>query len=386
MVCRKNLFLVSFNNTLTSGETTMKNQNRMKGMIAYFLIAIMSFIFMAAGCKDTKEDAVPRPQISGVKIDPVAVSTVDDIYEVTGTVRSNQTSLVASRVMGVVTSVKVKEGDFVQKGQLLITIDDRDAEQRLRAANMSSEAAKQSQALAEKTWQRYKKLYDEEVVSQQEMDRMDTQKKLADAEYNRVRAMADEAATYLSFTKVTAPVSGRITEKRIETGSMATPGMPLLVVEGGGSSYIEVSIDAGVGPAVKTGMPVEAEIDTMLRPLAGVIKEVFPAVDPASRTFTAKIGFKNENPRSGLFARVRFPIGKKAAILVPERAVVRRGQLTGVYAVDDQGLVTYRLVRTGKSSSAGTEILSGLKTGDRIITDGMGKVVDGGIISGAEMK
>lgn len=364
----------------------MKNQNRLRLIIACLLTVIILFTFIITGCKDEKEDSVERPQISGVKIEPVTGSTVDDIYEVTGTVRSTLTSIVASRVMGTVTSIPVREGDFVQKGQLLLTIDDRDAEQRLRAANMSVEAAKQSQSLAEKTWQRYKKLHDEEAVSQQEMDRMDTQKKLADAEYSRVKAMADEAATYLSFTKVTAPLAGRITEKRIEAGSMATPGMPLLVVEGGGSSYIEVSIDAGVGPAVKTGMPVQAEVDTMPGSLAGFIKEVFPAVDPASRTFTAKIGFKNANPRSGLFARVRIPIGKKEALIVPERAVVRKGQLTGVYAVDDQGLVTYRLVRTGKSSAAGTEILSGLKAHDRIITTGIEKVMDGGVITGAEAK
>jgi len=364
----------------------MTKENHSRLIIAYFVAFILSLSLMTTGCKDKKEESVQRPQISGVKVEPVAVSTVDDIYEITGTVRSNQTSLVASRVMGVVTSVNVKEGDFVQKGQLLLTIDDRDAVQRLQAANMSAEAAKQSQSLAEKTWQRYKKLHDEEVVSQQEMDRMDTQKKLADAEYNRVKAMADEAATYMSFTKVTAPAAGRITEKRIEAGSMATPGMPLLVLEGGGSSYIEVSMDAGIGPAVKTGMPVEAEVDTMPRPLAGTIKEVFPAIDPASRTFTAKIGFKNANPRSGLFARVRIPIGKKEAVLVPERAIIRKGQLTGVYAVDDQGLVTYRLVRTGKSFAAGTEILSGLKARDRIITSGVEKVVDGGIISGEKMK
>jgi len=364
----------------------MKNQNRVQWLVSFLIILIVPSVFITTGCKDKKEISVERPQISGVKVEPVAISTVDDIYEVTGTVRSNQTSLVASRVMGVVTSVNVKEGDFVQKGQLLLTIDDRDAAQRLQAANMSAEAAKQSQSLAEKTWQRYKKLYDEDVVSQQEMDRMDTQKKLADAEYNRVKAMADEAATYMSFAKVTAPAAGRITEKRIEAGSMATPGMPLLVLEGGGSSYIEVSIDAGIGPAVKTGMPVEAEVDTIPRPLAGIIKEVFPAVDPASRTFTAKIGFKNANPRSGLFARVRIPIGKKEAVLVPAQAVVRRGQLTGVYAVDDRGLVTYRLVRTGKSFAAGMEILSGLKARDRIVTSGIEKVIDGGMISGEKMK
>jgi len=364
----------------------MKTKNRSGLIIVYLLTATLFFALMILGCKSKTEESIKRPQISGVKVEPVAVSKVDDIYEVTGTVRSNQTSLVASRVMGGVTSVSVKEGDFVQKCQILITIDDRDAIQRLRAAEMSVEAAKQSRDLTDKTWQRYKKLHDEEVVSQQEMDRMDTQKKLADAEYNRVKAMADEAATYLSFTKVTAPVSGRITEKRIDAGSMATPGMPLLVIEGGGSSYIEVSMDAGIENSVKTGMAVEAMIEPENRPVAGIVKEIFPAVDPASRTFTAKIGFKNARPRSGLFARVRIPIGKKEVMIVSAQSVVRKGQLTGVYAVDDQGLVTYRLVRTGKSSAAGTEILSGLNANDRIITAGIEKVVDGGVIAGAKGK
>ena len=364
----------------------MRKQNRYGFTLACLIAAIILCMFLMIGCKSKTEDSVKRPEISGVKVEPVAQSQVDNIYEVTGTVRSNQTSLVASRVMGTATSIPVREGDVVQKGQLLLTIDDRDAAQRLQAAKMLAEAAKQNSDLTDKTWQRYKKLHAEDVVSQQEMDRIDTQKKLADAEYNRVKAMADEAATYLSFTKVTAPVSGRITEKRIEAGSMATPGMPLLVIEGGGNSYIEVSIDAGIGPAVKTGMPVDAEVDTIAGPLAGFIKEVFPAVDPGSRTFTAKIGFKNANPRSGLFARVRIPIGKKQAIVIPEHAVVRKGQLTGVYAVDDQGVVTYRLVRAGKAFAAGTEILSGLKANDRIVTSSIERVIDGGMISGEKMK
>ena len=364
----------------------MRKQNRYGFKLACLIAIIILCMFLMIGCKSKTEESVNRPEISGVKVETVAASTVDDIYEVTGTVRSNQTSLVASRVMGVINAVHVREGDFVQKGQVLITIDDRDATQRLRAAEMAVEAAKQSQTLAEKTWQRYKKLHEGDVVSRQEMDRVETQKKVADAEYNRVKAMAGEAATYLSFTKVTAPVSGRITEKRIDAGSMATPGMPLLVIEGGGSSYIEVSIDAGIGNAVKTGMAVEAMIETENRPVAGIVREIFPAVDPASRTFTAKIGFKDANPRSGLFARVQIPIGKKEAIIVPAQAVVRKGQLTGVYAVDEQGLVTYRLIRAGKVTSAGTEILSGLNANDRIITAGIEKVIDGGVISGAKGK
>jgi RND family efflux transporter MFP subunit len=364
----------------------MEKQKRYRWALFYLLALFVLFAVMTSGCKGKQGESVKRPEISGVKVEPVAVSTVDDIYEVTGTVRSNQTSLVASRVMGVIDAVHVKEGDFVRKGQILATIDDRDAMQRLRAAHMAVETAKQSQSLAEKTWQRYKKLYDSDVISRQEMDQVETQKKVADAEYSRVKAMADEASTHMSFTRVTAPVAGRITEKRVDPGSMAIPGMPLLVVEGGDGSYIEVSIDAGAGNSVRTGMAVEAEVETWNRPLACMIKEVFPAVDPSSRTFTAKIEFKDVNPRSGLFARVRIPIGKKEAIIVPDQALVRKGQLTGVYAVDAQKRITYRLVRAGRVSAAGAEILSGLKAHDRIITAGIEKVIDGGVISGEKVK
>lgn len=365
----------------------MKEQSLHRLMVYCFLTAIILVAGMTAGCKGKqKEEAAKRPEITGVTVSPVSMSTVDDVYEVTGTVRANNTSIVASRVMGVVTSIPVREGDSVKAGQVILIIDDRDAVQRARAANMAVESAKQSQSLAEKTWQRYKKLYDENVISRQEMDQMDAKKKIADAEYERIKSMAEEARTYMSFARVTAPISGRITEKRIEAGSMATPGMPLLVIESGGSSYIEVFIDAGLGGKIKTGMIVEAIVETMDKPLAGMIREVFPSVDPLSRTFTVKVEIRNVSLRSGLFARVRIPVGKREAILAPDRAIVQKGQLTGVYAVDGQGIVTYRLVRKGNTSAGGTEILSGLTGTDRIITAGIEKVIDGGVLTGEKTK
>lgn len=134
----------------------MKKQRGPARIFVYMLAGAVLFALLLIGCQNKKEEPVERPAISGVEIEPVAVSTIDDVYDVTGTVRSSVTSLVASRVMGTVISLPVREGDAVRKGQLLLTIDDRDAVQRLHAANMSVEAAKQSQVLAETTWQRYK--------------------------------------------------------------------------------------------------------------------------------------------------------------------------------------------------------------------------------------
>ncbi len=365
----------------------MKEWNHRRFIVSCILTAMITLAALTAGCKgNTEKEAVKRPEIAGVKATPVSLSTVDDVYEATGTVRSNRTSTVAGRAMGVVTSLLVREGDTVKAGQILLIIDDRDAASRVHAANMAVESAKQSKSLAESTWQRYKNLYDEKALSRQEMDQIETQKKVAESEYERTVAMAQEAKTYLSFTRVTAPVSGRVTEKRIDAGSMVSPGVPLLVIEGGGGSYVEASVDAGLGAKVKTGMTVEAVVETMNQPIVGTIQEVFPSVDPLSRTFTIKVGLKDARPRSGLFARIRIPVGKREAILVHNQAIVRKGQLTGVYIVDNQGNVIYRLIRTGSTTVQGTEILSGLTVNDRVIMSGVEQLTDGDVLAGGKTK
>ncbi len=350
----------------------------------FLAAAVLLFGILSACGEKTQTAAAKRPEIKGVTVSYISLSTVDDISEVTGTVRSDRVSVVASRVMGVVTSVPVREGDAVKAGQLLATIDERVAAQQARAADMALESARQNTELASRTWQRHKNLYEEKALSRQEMDQIETQKKVAQAEYERAKAMVEETRTHLSFTRVTAPAAGTVIRKHIDAGSMASPGAPLVTIESGGSPYIEASLDAAWEGKVKPGQAVEAVIETQAKPLRGVIREVISAVDPQSRTFTVKVSLKDAQPRSGLFARLKIPAGKKEAIRVPNQALVYKGQLTGVYAVDRQGVVTYRLVRAGLSFAGMTEILSGLMPGDRVVTNGVDRVIDGGILTGEQ--
>ena len=126
--------------------------------------ALVLLWLLVASCGTTPADEqVKRPLVSGVKLLTAELSPVDEIYETTGTIRSGRESLVAGRTMGVVTSVLVSEGDLVSAGQLLLTIDNRDAAQRLQAAQMAVEAAKQNMLLQETTWRRYKNLFDEKL-------------------------------------------------------------------------------------------------------------------------------------------------------------------------------------------------------------------------------
>lgn len=353
--------------------------------VGAFVAAIALASFLTSGCQGKpQEEAVDRPVVDQVVVEKIVPSVVDEIYETTGTVKSERTSAVASRAMGVVTSLKVREGDVVRAGQLLLTLDDRDASQRLQAAGMALEAAKQQKMLAETTWQRYRNLYAEKALSRQEMDQIETQKKVAGAEYERAVAMAAEARTHQSFTRVMAPVSGRITQKHIDVGSMAAPGMPLLMIEEDGNYYVEAALDERWRTKVKPGSPAGVILASTGPEEQGFVRQVLPAIDPLSRTFIVKIGLKNSHLRSGLFARIRIPVGQMEALTVPEKAIVMKGQLTGVYVVDKQGVVTYRLIRAGRMAAAGVEVISGLAPGEDVITQGIERARDGGRLAGGK--
>lgn len=361
----------------------MKKHTGIRLNFVCFFMATLLSCCVAASCKGKNpEETAKRPVVDHVTVTPVVPSIVDEIFETTGTVRADRTSQVASRVMGVVTSLRVQEGDQVSRGQLLLTIDDRDAAERLQAATMALESAGQNKALQETTWQRYKNLFDEKALSGQEMDQIETQKKVAQAEYKRAKAIVAEARTYKFFTQVTAPVSGRISQKYIDAGSMANPGMPLIAIEESGSYYVEAAVDERLRNAIKPGMAVDILIGSTPTAYSGTIRQVLPSIDSLSRTFMIKVSFPHKQSRSGLFARIKIPVGKKEAMLVPQKAIVRKGQLTGVYAVDDHGKVTYRLVRTGMNYAEGTEVISGLTSKDKLITDGIERAIDGGIIAG----
>lgn len=322
-----------------------------------------------------------RPLIAGTTVGKIESVKVKDCYEASGTIRARTTSVIAGRVMGTVMSVNVRTGDRVKAGQLLAVIDDRDAVQKVRAAEQAFEAAKQNREMADLTYRRSKKLHDERALSKQEIDQIETQKKVSNANYEQAKAGLEEARIWHGFTRINAPVAGVVTDKRIDPGSMAVPGVPLFTVESEEGFQLEVAADESLSGKLKAGMQAPITIDAQNLKTNGKIVEVSPAVDPSTRTFIVKFVLSDRGLKSGLFARACLPRGEREAILVPKEALVEKGQLTGVYAVDSQGIVTYRLVRTGRSYENNIEVLSGLDAGESILTAGLEKAVDGGRIA-----
>jgi RND family efflux transporter MFP subunit len=298
-------------------------------------------------------------------------------------------------MMAMVTSLRVKEGDRVRAGQLLLTLDDSDvvqkvkaAEEGFREARNAVEAAKEQKNLVDVTYRRYKNIYDQKALTGQELDQIKTRQKVAESELDRAGAAAAraeagvlEARAYGSFTRITSPVNGYVTGKSIEVGNMAAPGMPLLTIEDSSSYRIEAGVDEGLAEKIHPGMNASVYIGSLDREMTAKVTEVVPSVNPASRTFLVKIGLAGQGLRNGFYGKVSLPVGMKSALLVPGNSVVDKGELTGVYTVDRDSVVRYRLVRVGKTYGGKVEILSGINPGDRVVVGGVEKAVDGGIFT-----
>lgn len=354
------------------------------------ILSLIILSTLTAGCISDKEKVPERPQVSDVEVKTINKTAVDDFYETAATVKSKISSVVSSMIMGQVTSLRVKEGDKVRIGQLLLTIDSRDTAQKAMGAQAGvnealkgAEEADQNRKLSNKTYQRYENLYKENVLTKQEFDQISTQKKVADLQYqramhgvNRAKAGLGEVGVYQSYSRVTAPVSGIVVQKNTDLGSMAAPGQPLLTIETPSNLELVADINESMIDKIKIGTPVYLESEG--KNIKSKITSVIPIIDPMTRTFKVKIALSSLN--SGGYAKVKIPVAKKEAIAVPQNSVVQKGQLTGVYTVDEKNIISYRLIRTGKTFGNNVEVLSGLSSGDKIITSGIEKAIDGGEI------
>ncbi|MGO9862760.1 MAG: efflux RND transporter periplasmic adaptor subunit [Terriglobales bacterium] len=318
--------------------------------------------------------------ISVVTLQP---ANVPDLVEAVGTVRAAQSSDLASQMMGNIVEIRVHEGDHVQRGQVLAVIDEsqpRAAVDRATAADIAAQqqlvVADSDLALAESTLKRYQNLYDKKSVSPQEFDEVKARQQAARARRDMAQAgQAQAKATLigarisLEYTRVRAPFDGVITEKKADTGTLASPGMTIFTIEDVRRYRLEATVNENDLRYIRTGQQVSVVVDVLDNTgLEGKVVQIVPAADVASRSFLVKIELPtNPRLRSGLFGRVQFSRGQRQALLIPRSAVVERGQLQGVFVLDQNQIASLRYITLGKQSGTDIEVLAGLQNGERLV-------------------
>lgn len=301
----------------------------------------------------------------------------------TGTVHARETAIVSAQVMGRIQQVLVREGDNVRAGQTLAVLDDAaqrasaDQAQAAAKAAQSEQAAAQTDArLAASTLDRYRRLEAEKSVSPQEMDEVARRAEAAAARLEAVRAQTDAALaqvsgarTMLGYTRLVAPFSGVVTARMADPGTLAMPGVPLLQVDQAGALELYATVDESAIGAVHKGMNVRVAIDGVSSTdIAGTVAEIVPAADPANHSFQVKIALPSSSQlRAGMYGTAEFANGARQAILIPRSAVVFRGSLACVYALDGQGIAQLRYLTLGATQANLVEVLSGLSSGERLV-------------------
>lgn len=358
----------------------MNRMNTKRRLSFLVLIAVVSL----GGCSSEQTRTAPSPEtVRNIPLLAVQQANVTDLLEAVGTVRAAQTSEVASQMMGNIVEIRAREGDHVHRGQVLAVIDDSQplaAVDRATAADLAAQqqlvGADSDLALAESTLKRYQNLYEKKSVSPQEFDEVKARQQaalsrrdMAKADQAQAQAALSQARTSLDYTRIRAPFDGVVTEKKADSGTLASPGLPIFIVEDVRHYRLEATVNENDLQYVRTGEQISVVIDAFDDAgLKGKVVQIFPAADAASRTFLVKIELPTDTHlRSGLFGRAQFSRGERQALLIPRSAVVERGQLRGVYVLDQNKVASLRYITLGKPSGAEVEVQAGLQDGERLV-------------------
>lgn len=362
--------------------------------------------------------ALAQQTVAQVPAREVAAQSRDIVewYEAVGTIRPKTETTVESQVQAKILDVKVRPGQTVEKGELLVVLDDRElsaraerADRAVASARASRNQAREAIAAAKAAFdnaqadhQRIKTLFASRTVTAQEMDRSEAEFlraqsaleqardgfEAAEGQVAQAEKALEEARIASGHTRIQAQAAGEVVKRLAEPGDLALPGKPLLVLHTGRALRLEALVREGLISRVKLGDAFPVRVTALAVPgaapglvggpevegsggLTATVEEIVPSADPLTRTFLVKAALP-ETPGlyPGMFGRLFIPLGTRQAVVVPRNAVRRVGQLEMVTVKDGDTSRSYA-VKTGQALEDGhVEILSGLAGGETLLIPG----------------
>lgn len=352
-----------------------------------FKITALITLFTFFGCKEsTVEKVNVKEEVIVVKVAKVSTNNTTPFITSSGKVVAENSANISTRIMGYVKKVYVKTGSKVVKGQLLIEINNND----LQAKKLQAQAnVYQSEAVfnnSQKDLKRFQQLFKENSASQKELDNIIAQFKVSKANLTAAKEMLNEVESQFNYFKITAPFDGVIVNKFIEEGNMANPGTILLSVENTNTVKIETMVSEKEITGIKKGAEVKVIISAINTQLKGKIAEISSSSINTGGQFLVTILLDKTNVKvlSGMYATVQFSSEIKtteSAVLIPEKAIIKRGQLQGIYTISTSGTAILRWLRLGKKQGENVEVISGLTNGETYIVSSTSKLFNGAKVS-----
>ena len=341
--------------------------------------ALLLSAVLLSGCG---KEAAPEAKAPLVRTQTVTAGSTAQAAEYAGSVRGRYEKNMAFQVGGQIVGRDVQLGDRVSAGAVMMRIDPKDVAQKTTAADAQAEAASAQLALAETNLARYRQLYAEAAIAAAVLDQYQTAYDAALAAYQAAAAQATEAHNALSYTELVADADGVVSGLSAEVGQVVAAGQTVLTFVESGEMEVEINVPENRLPNISVGKNVEVSFWAMANTKArGVIREIAPMADPATRTYKVRVAVPN--PPAGMALGMTASVnvtGEKADALqqdtvLPMSAIYQTGEKPCVWIVKE-GKVSLREISV-VSFGANEAIVRGLSAGDVVVTAGVHKLHEG---------
>ena len=344
---------------------------------------------VAAGCGRMRtSDGVVAPPVP-VQTGRALLQTLPITESAIGTVQTLRMVVVKSQVDGVIAQIHFREGDEVQAGDLLITLDRRPFENNLRSARADLATARAQAEHAQAEAVRYQQLDQQQAISKEQLSQLLTDMETTKAQVQVKEAAVANAELQLSYTEICAPIAGRTGQLNLHEGALVKAndaGFTLVTINQLAPIAVAYAVPeaslASLRSALAAGVvPVTASPhDGVGRPAEGRLDFIDNSVDPTTGTVLLKAVFANTDRAlwPGQFVDVTMRLGEERnAVLVPAAAVQSGQRGSQVFVVKPDRTVELRQVETGPTANGLTAIRSGVRAGETVVTDGQLRLVPG---------
>lgn len=303
---------------------------------------------------------------------PVQYREVAQTYSAEGLVEATRQSTVSAQIGGRVKEIYFDVGDRVNKGQVILRIDEREAAQALAGSQAQVSQAQANMQNAKATYERSRQLFAQKFISQAALDKAQADYKVALAQAAASEAGAGQAALAHGYTAVVAPYGGIVAARLVEVGEMVMPGKPLMTGFDPAEMRVVVSVPQEKLADIGARPEVMVEVPSLSRWIKAASTTVPPVADVRTHSTQVRVYLPaNEaGVYPGMYVRTHFVTGKVNKLVIPKSAVLRRSEVVAAYVVDEKGGVKLRQVRLGEANPDGSvEVLAGLNPGEKVALD-----------------
>lgn len=356
------------------------------------VMSLFLIVSMLPGCSgEKKEKAKAQTGPTPIKVVKVATKTMPYWGEFIGQISAKETVDVRARVAGFLLEKKFKEGALVKKGALLFVIDPKPFQEDLKQAQSGLEYNQALMAKAQKDYERFKKLYDEGVVSRDEFESYQTQLATYKAQVRDNSAKVENARIQLGYTKIYSPIDGVIGRVQVDLGNLVGQGENTLLATVSSVDPVYVSFSVSESDYVRAMRQRETKQVTnrLVKMIladgseynqSGSFDMADRAVDPRTGTLGIRLKFPNPDAllKPGQYAKVRILVEEiPNAVVIPSRAVMDVQGMKSVFVVGADGKVVSTPIKLGFERDSLVVVKEGLKPGDMVIADGANRVRNG---------